>query len=206
MGWLRSRPLTNDSPPEDQGGSDAMLVAQAKQGDARAFALLYRRYLDQVYDYAAKRLESREVAEDATQTIFLRAVASLKDCRDGAVFAGWLFAIARHVITDHYRARRLAISALDAAPDLEDPDPTPEEAAVRSDQSRELREARERCLTPAERDIFDLRLQGLSDQEIAAALGRGHGAIRTAQFRLVQKLRECLGVVARERGARRVEA
>jgi RNA polymerase sigma-70 factor, ECF subfamily len=206
MGLLRNRPPTSAPPPQDPGGSDAELVAQARQGDARAFALLYRRYLDQVYDYAAHRLDGREAAEDATQTIFLRAVTSLKDCRDETVFAGWLFAIARNVVTDHYRARRHATEPLDGAPDLEDPAASPEDLAIRADQERELREARERCLNPGERELFDLRLQGLSDQEIATALGRGYGAIRTAQYRLVQKLRECLGVAARAKGARHVDA
>jgi DNA-directed RNA polymerase specialized sigma24 family protein len=37
-----------------------------------------------------------------------------------------------------------------------------------------------------------LRLQGLNDREIGEALGRNHGAIRTAQYRMVLKLRECI--------------
>jgi RNA polymerase sigma-70 factor (ECF subfamily) len=70
-------------------------VAQARLGDPRAFALLYRRYLDQVYDYCHHRLGTREAAEDATQTIFLKALGSIQTCREGDLFAGWLFAIAR---------------------------------------------------------------------------------------------------------------
>ena len=38
MGWLRNRPQPDAPPPTDPGGSDAVLVAQARQGDARAFA------------------------------------------------------------------------------------------------------------------------------------------------------------------------
>jgi RNA polymerase sigma-70 factor (ECF subfamily) len=75
MGLLRSRPQTNAPPPQDPGGSDAELVAQARHGDARAFALLYRRYFDRVYDFAVHRLESRQLAADATRSTFLRAVA-----------------------------------------------------------------------------------------------------------------------------------
>jgi RNA polymerase sigma-70 factor (ECF subfamily) len=208
VGLLRSRPPTNDAPPEDPGGSDAVLVAQAKQGDARAFALLYNRYLDQVYDFAAHRLESREAAEDATQTTFLRAIASLKECRDERVFAGWLFAIARNVIADSYRARRHATPPLplDGAPEIEDPAATPEDLALQAAWERELDDARQHCLNPGERELLDLRLQGLSDREIATALGRGYGAIRTAQHRLIQKLRECLGVLVRAKEAAHVDA
>jgi RNA polymerase sigma-70 factor (ECF subfamily) len=206
MGLLRNRPHANDPPPEDPGGSDAELVAQAKQGDARAFALLYRRYVDQVYDFAAHRLDSREAAEDATQTIFLRAVTSLKSCRDERVFAGWLFAIARNVVTDSYRSRHHATQSSEDAPDVEDSAATPEEIALRSEWADELNQLRQHCLNAGERELLDLRLQGLSDREIATALGRGYGAIRTAQYRLVQKLRDCLGIVARAREAGHVDA
>jgi hypothetical protein len=58
----------------DPGVSDAVLVAQAKQGDAQAFALLYRRYLDRIYDFAAHRLESEEAAEDVAQAVFEQAL------------------------------------------------------------------------------------------------------------------------------------
>jgi RNA polymerase sigma-70 factor, ECF subfamily len=193
VGWLRNRAEANDEPPEDPGGSDSELVARAKRGDAQAFGLLYRRYLDQVYDFAAHRLDSREAAEDATQAIFLRAVTSLDHCRNEQLFAGWLFAIARNVITDSYRSRRYTTQPLDTAPDVADPALALDLLVIHADSERELREARIHCLSASERELLDLRLQGLSDKEIAIALGRGHGAIRTAQYRLVLKLRECLG-------------
>jgi DNA-directed RNA polymerase specialized sigma24 family protein len=31
---------------------------------------------------------------------------SIASCLDDAGFAGWLFAIARNIVTDHYRANR----------------------------------------------------------------------------------------------------
>lgn len=36
-------------------------------------------------------------------------------------------------------------------------------------------------------------LTELNDKQIAATLGRSHGAVRTAHWRLLSKLRECLG-------------
>ena len=207
MGWLRNHSPANAPTPVDQpGGSDAELVAQARQGDARAFALLYRRYLDQVYDYAAHRLSSREAAEDATQTTFLRAMTSLHTCRDGTCFAGWLFAIARNVVIDSYRTRHYTTVYLDQAPGLEDRAPLPEAIALDAAWSQELDQIRGECLNQGDRDLLDLRLQGLNDREIAIALGRSHGAIRTAQYRLVQKLRDCMGVTVHAREAGHAKA
>ena len=186
MGFLRNLIPANESPPGAPGNDDAALVARAQRGDSQAFALLYRRYLDQVYTFAANRLESREAAEDATQAIFLKAVASLPQCRDGERFAGWLFAIARNVVNDQYRTRPIATQP------LEDPNHSPERLAEQAEASRELADLRERCLDAGERELLDLRLLGLNDREIADALGRSHGAVRTAQYRMVQKLRDCM--------------
>ena len=51
---------------------------------------------------------------------------------------------------------------------------------------------RDECLNEYKQEVFDLRMQGLSDREIAVALGRSHGAIRTTQYRLVTRLKDCL--------------
>ncbi len=192
MGFLRTRSSANDTSPEASGTDDATLVARAQHGDAQAFALLYRRYLDPVYDFCARRLESREAAEDATQTIFLKAVASLPQCRDGDRFAGWLFGIARNVITDNYRSNRFAAQPLDSAPEFEDPGLSPERLAEQAVSARYLAALRDDCLNDAERELLDLRLNGLNGKQIAEAIGPTHGAVRTAQYRMVQKLRDCI--------------
>jgi RNA polymerase sigma-70 factor (ECF subfamily) len=201
---LRSRSLAQNSAPLAVVEEDAELVARAQLGDASAFATLYRRYANRIYDFAARKLDDRDAAEDVTQVVFMRMATSLHTCRDGAAFAGWLFAIARNVVVDTHHARRHTADPLDAAPDPEDPDPTPEEYAMRAERRDELRAARERCLTAGERELFDLLLADLNDKEIAAALGRGHGAVRTAHWRLLAKLRQCLGILIRQGEARHV--
>ncbi len=169
-------------------------MAQARQGDARAFALLYRRYLNQVYDFCRHRLSSQEAAKDATQTIFVKALGSIRTCRDGDLFAGWLFAIAHHVITDTYRAGRATAVTLEDAPDIPDSSRSLEDEAISTEWTRELKRLRADCLKADDRTLLDLRLQGLTDREIAVALDRSHGAIRVAQHRMVKRLRDCLGL------------
>jgi RNA polymerase sigma-70 factor (ECF subfamily) len=187
------RSATHRPPGEDASGDLVDLVARAKAGDREAYTVLYHRYLDEVYRYALLRLDTREAAEDATQTIFVRALAALPTCREEAAFVGWLFVIARGVVADQLRARRRHTEPIaDDAP-WPDAGPSPEDVAIQGEATRFLQAARERCLSQRERELFDLLLTEMNDKQIAQALGRSHGAVRTAHWRLLSKLRECLG-------------
>jgi RNA polymerase sigma-70 factor (ECF subfamily) len=181
--------------PRDNGPPVELvvLVARAKSGDREAYTVLYRRYLEEVFRFALVRLGSREAAEDATQMIFVRALAALPSCRENAAFVGWLFAIARSVVGDQLRERRHQTDPIPDDARWADARPGPEEMVMQGEARRFLLAARERCLTAGERELFDLLLTELNDKQIAAALGRSHGAVRTAHWRLLTKLRECLG-------------
>lgn len=209
MRWQRNTTAVKSGPaPTGQRFASpvvADLVVRAKHGDGEAFGLLYDRYGGDVYAFVARRLSDRAAAEDATQTIFMRALQSLASCRDDAAFPGWLFAIARNIVTDTYRAGRFHVEPLgmgsDQAFDPEDPALTPEEIVVQRDDASLLRDARERCLAPSERELFDMLLTDMNDKQIADVLGRTHGAIRVAHHRLLAKLRECLGKLIGPGGA-----
>ena len=169
----------------DDPVTEAGLVARAKH-DPQAFALLYRRYVDRVYEYCSYRLGSREAAEDATSRTFEKVLANLPHCRDDA-FRGWLFTIAAHVVADHFRATRHH-EPLDAALDHPDAGPTPEETAEQTDNADHLKDLLQR-LPADQRRVLELRLAGLTGAEIAAALDRSHAAVRMLQLRAVSRLR-----------------
>ena len=179
--------------PAHPGPSDEDLVALARR-DRAAFAPLYRRYAAAVYQYCDRCLGDRAAAEEATQTVFLRALAALPGCRDGRAFRPWLFAIAHNAIADARRGRR-PVEPLERAAGLADATASPEDLALAAAERREITALLARL--PADlREPVELRLQGLSDKEIARALGRSPGAVRTAQYRAVQRLRGLLGAAA----------
>jgi RNA polymerase sigma-70 factor (ECF subfamily) len=178
---------------EGAGGAEpvARLVLRAKAGDSAAFSALYWRYVDGVFGHAFRRLGDRESAEDATQTTFLRALSSLANCRNDAQFGGWLHAIARNVVSDALSDRRVPLPIVEAW-NAVDQEPQPEERVIAGEQDAELRRARGECLNDREQSLFDLLLTGLNDKEIAVALGMRHGALRTAHWRMLKRLRVCL--------------
>ena len=169
---------------------DRDLIARAKLRDPGAVALLYRRYVDPIYRYCYRRLENREAAEDATSQTFMQALAALPQLREQP-FRAWLFAIAHNVIADVHRSHR-ATASLSVAADVVARDPTPEEWAMATEQDRALR-ALLTQVSSQQRQLLELRLAGLSGKEIAAVLGCSDGAVRTAQYRLVRRLRAIAG-------------
>jgi RNA polymerase sigma-70 factor (ECF subfamily) len=162
-------------------------VARA-QRDPLAFAPLYQRYVRSIYAYCFQRLGSHEAAEDATSQVFLKALAALPRYRSES-FRAWLFTIAHNVVMDAHRQRPAA--PLDQAGEIADHRQSPEEAVILVDGRRSVRRLLER-LTPDQRDVVALRLEGLPTGEIAQVLGRRPGAIRATQLRGYRRLRDLL--------------
>ena len=178
-----------NTPPVIDPGSDAELVARAK-GDAPSFAALYCRYVDTVYRYCYHRLGTRQLAEDATSEIFLKAFTGLRGCRDERSFRSWLFAIAHNAVTDSYRGRHVDVP-LELAALLLDSAPGPEEQAVLADGDCSVR-ALLAQLSPQQARIIELRLAGLTGPEIARVLGCSLASVKIGQFRGYNRLREII--------------
>jgi RNA polymerase sigma-70 factor, ECF subfamily len=198
MQGLRSRAPAPTLPPLDLG-DEAALVERAR-GDRRAFALLYRRYVAPVYGYCYHRLGTKEAAEDATSLVFAKALTALSGHHGGS-FRAWLFGIAHHVVADARRARG-PDEPLDAAAVVVDASPSLEELVLVDEDRRLLRQLLAQ-LPPDQRHIVDLRLAGLTNVEIAQALGRSRGAINVAYHRALVRLRTLVeGAAAAQEGYR----
>jgi len=189
VGWdVRNSDAEAAGAPVD----DATLV-RAAQRDPLDFAHLYDRYVTPVYRFCYRRLGTVAAAEDAASSTFFKALAALPGFDAGAgSFRSWLFTIAHNVVRDQMRARqRRPEQALGDTFELIDHAPTPEELAIARDERRRLQTALA-ALPGDQQRIIELRLAGLDGPEIASALGRTPGAIRTAQHRAIAKLRTLL--------------
>lgn len=193
----RSIPIDEVNEPVSQD-SDLTHVLAA-QHDLRAFAPLYERYQPIVYHYCLRRLSNPESAADATSIIFTRAVAALPKFRpdpkrEGSTFRSWLFTIAHNVVVDQHRRSRPSIS-LDQQPTgqnigatLVSTYLTPEEHVLLQDDADRVHRWLDH-LPDRQRTIVELRLAGLSGEEIAQTLGMSLSAIKSAQFRAYTTLR-----------------
>ena len=179
-------------PAVEAAETDAALAARVL-ADREAFATLYARYVESVYRYCFHRLGDPTVAEDATSQVFVRALAALPRYRERGSFRSWLFAIAHNVVSDLLRRSRRAGVDLDGPldEDVVDPAPSPEEAAVAALAADSLH-ALLTALPEDQRCVLELRLSGLSSPEVGRVLGRSPTAVRSLQFRAVERLRRLL--------------
>lgn len=83
-------PGTGDPSNQDQG---AVLLS------------LYDRALPQVYGYLSQRCGNRVLAEDLTSETFMAAVDAVRRQTVTTMTVGWLVAVARYKLVDHWRSR-----------------------------------------------------------------------------------------------------
>lgn len=171
--------------PEDV---DAAIVVAA-QRDLRAFAPLYEKYFDSIYGYCLRSLRDSEAAADATSQTFAKALNALPKYKAWS-FRSWLFSIAHNVIVDSVR-RRKPVTTIDEAGEFSDGSPGPEELYLSHESQRSVAQLLTH-LTNDQRQVVELRMAGLSGQEVANAMNCSVGAVKALQFRAYSRLRKLL--------------
>jgi RNA polymerase sigma factor (sigma-70 family) len=198
-GVLPLLPDAGDSDVAD-ATADAVLARAAAEGDRRAFAEIYDRYADRLYDFCIGLLGDRDAAADCVQDAFCVAATDLGGLRDPDKLRPWLYSIARHHAMRRLRHRyREEVS--DELPDMISHEASPETIAGQSELARLVAEAAG-GLSDRDRELLDLSYRhGLDGPELAEALGVTLTSANTMMFRLRQTVERCLGALLVARGA-----
>lgn len=169
-------------------------VAQARGGDASAFEELVQTYEAPVYRLALRMCGGRaEDAQEVAQETFLAAWRGLPRFRGQCRFSSWLYKLTANAAVDHLRREKRWPAAVPLENAGEPADPhTPQEELERRELHRAVQQALDR-LTPEHREVLLLRqMQGLSYQEIGAALSLEEGTVKSRISRAKRQLRTIL--------------
>jgi RNA polymerase sigma-70 factor (ECF subfamily) len=105
---------------------DPAVLARARRGDQRAFALLVRHYDDGLRALAYRLLGDRDRMDDALQEAYVSAFRALPAFRGDSAVGTWLYRIAYNACIDELRRERQVVP-LESVRERPDPRPGPGE-------------------------------------------------------------------------------
>jgi len=203
-----SNPVTGSIEASSSGDplemDDALLVARAQAGDARAYDDLVTRHRGRVYAMIRSMIHHEADAWDLAQEVFIKAWHALPRFEAKARFTTWLFRITHNVVCDFTRKRKIEsagefndeIFGRDRIDPLASTAPAEAESPDASLEHGELRAKIETALAKLSEEHREAVLlkdvQGLSYKEIADAMGCSIGTVMSRLFYARQKLQALL--------------
>ncbi|MEK7076613.1 MAG: sigma-70 family RNA polymerase sigma factor [Patescibacteria group bacterium] len=173
------------------------LARAMQRGEEAAADALYRELFGKVYGFCMSRVRERHISEDLAQEIFLKLVNRIEtfDAKKGG-FLVWFWQLARNTLIDHYRREKQVVFS-DIADEGGGEERIAALAAVQGPEEyvarvmeRERVHAFVRTLSDDDQELFQLRyIADLPYGEIAAIMGKPHGALRVAVSRLKKKIK-----------------
>jgi RNA polymerase sigma factor (sigma-70 family) len=174
--------------------TDAELACAAAAGDRRAFAGIYDRYADRLYNFCIGMLADRDAAADCVQEVFCTAAAGLDQLHDPDKLRPWLYAIARNEALRCIRARRRELLS-EEVPEMMSAEAGPESLAARNELAELIAEAAG-GLSDRDRSVLELAYRhGLDGPELAEALEISPGHANKLVSRLRQTIEHSLGAL-----------
>jgi RNA polymerase sigma-70 factor (ECF subfamily) len=173
--------------------SDLVLVKRVQRGDKSAFDLLVRKYQHKVVKLVLRYVRNPAEAEDIAQEAFIKAYRALPQFRGDSAFYTWMYRIAINTAKNSLASRDRSPIAYDldltdpeeshsVQTKLQDPD-TPEGMALTEEIRGIVNSAIEGLPEELKTAIVLRELDGLSYEEIAAAMDCPVGTVRSRIFR-----------------------
>ncbi len=187
-------PRTQSSTSERQSvrsEADAEIAASFTRGDEGSFREVYNRWSPLVYSVARRSLRNDDDAADVTQAAFVAAWQGRQrfDPNSGSL-PGWLLAITRNKIVDHYRASGRVPDPVDEVPDQEQHDHAVDGAVDRVLLADEIARLGE----PQKRILELCFYQDMTHAQVASLLDLPLGTVKSHIRRSLTRLRDRLEV------------
>jgi RNA polymerase sigma-70 factor (ECF subfamily) len=176
---------------------DATLLHHVARRDEAAFAALYDRFSRPVFSLIVRVLRSRAEAEEVLQEAFWQIWERAPDYREdlGSAFC-WVVTIARRKAIDRLRANSRQLQRIEEAQGLRTDDdfvaPAGLESLATDERGTAVRQALAKLNAEERRAIALAFFDGLTHEEIAAALRAPVGTVKARIRRGLLKLKPTL--------------
>ena len=171
---------------------DETLVLRVQRGDKSAFDLLVIKYQHKIVQLVNRYVKDPSEAQDVAQEAFIKAYRALGNFRGDSAFYTWLYRIAINTAKNYLvsRSRRSSdyevdvqdAEAIENAPQLQGME-TPERLLLNEEIIDTIRTAIDKLPEEMRTAIMLREFDGMSYEEIAAAMDCPVGTVRSRIFR-----------------------
>lgn len=178
---------------EEQSYNELNVLQRIAEGDQAAFAELFRRYFDKLYETLYKYTQRHIDTEDIVQATFIKAWEKRELFREMKNPMSWLFIMARNEYLDRLRRNRLSERYRQHITELfNEPDTSPESIFIDKEYDNLYRQAIS-LLPEKQKQAFLLsREAGLTYEEIADQMSIEKATVKVHIARALQSIRTYL--------------
>jgi len=163
---------------------DAARIEAAIQGDREAVGAITQAFLPRVFGLTMRLTRNRQLAEDATQETFVRALRALPQLRDHERFKSWILTIAANTAREAMR-KQSRNTTLEYEPAAIEP-----EVDERLEVRKKALDLAVSDLSDPERELFMLHtVEGLKLKDLAVRLETTVPAMKSRVHRIRSKIR-----------------
>lgn len=174
---------------------DSAIIRQVQRGNVNAYAILVRRYHNNLLSFIFRIIKDAHLAEDIGQEVFLKVYKQLDrfDADAGTPFVAWLYIVARNECISELRKRSrserltVAFSHGEATKKSD----SAELSLIRQEETEALHASVQELPEPF-RTTLILSLKGASLDEIAQKCGVPQSTVKSRLFRAKEKLMSLL--------------
>lgn len=177
---------------------DLKLAQLCRRGSRDAFKSIVLKYQDKVFKQCYYHLDrNRQLAEDATQDIFIKAFQNIGGYKDESKLSTWLYSIAGNHCENIRKKEKRYLRVVGSDGILRGPDPGTENSVDESSVDAEcVRQVLKSLGSKYRKVIEKVHFEELTYAEAAEALGCPAGTVGTRLNRALQRaaplLRRCL--------------
>jgi RNA polymerase sigma-70 factor (ECF subfamily) len=192
---------------------DQQLVERAQRGDKHAFELLVSKYQRKLSRLLSRFVKDQAEVEDVAQEAFVKAYRALPSFRGDSAFYTWLYRIGINTAKNYLVAlgrRAPTVTEFDAeeAEEFDGGDQlrdmnTPESLLMSKQIANTVNDAMEQLPEELRAAIQLREIEGLSYEEIAAAMDCPIGTVRSRIFRAREAIAERLRPLLDTQGDKR---
>ena len=170
---------------------DQVCIARLQEGSQQAYKQIICHYQKRIFTFAFHFFKNKDDAMEIVQDTFFKLHQNASKLNQISSLQSWLYRVAHNLAIDHYRKfKKQRVEPQELYDHQQNSSENPEEMAAKRDFYEKL-DSSILCLPKRQQAIFMLKhFNGLTYPEIASALNKSIGTIKSLHHRAIQSLKK----------------